>query len=225
MTTPTIVVGLDGSESARRAARAAAAWGERAGARLVLVGVRTPSPPVGAPVLPRGALRAALLGSVVTELLMDATVPVLAVPAQVDRTATRSVVCGVPDTAEATLAATAAARVAELFDAALVLVHVLERDGAAERAYALLADVAAALDTTAEVERLVRTGSVAEQLTTVADERGSALIAVGSRGRGPARTLLLGSTTRDVLATGRHALLATPPRAVDHVLTRVGTSV
>jgi nucleotide-binding universal stress UspA family protein len=282
-TGPAFVVGLDGSDAARAAAQAAAAWAERATARLVLVRVRAPTPPVATAALPgirapthadvaaqedadarealerdrealglgdvqvrvevgaaagrllavageedanlvvvgthgQGAVRAALLGSVVTEVLMDATLPVLAVPAAVDRGATRSVVCGVVDTAESTLAATAAASVAELTGATLVLVHVLQRGEQPHDGERLLGELTAALEPSVEVEPLVRVGRPAEQLTTVADERGSAVIAVGSRGRGAARTLLLGSTTREVLATGRHALLATPPGAVDHVL-------
>ncbi len=282
-TGPVFVVGLDGSDAARAAARTAAAWAERAAARLVLVRVRAPTPPVATAALPgvqaashaevaaredadarealereredlglsgaevrvevgaasarllavageedanlvvvgthgQGAVRAALLGSVVTELLMDATVPVLAVPAGVDHGATRSVVCGVVDTAESTLAATAAARVAALTGATLVLVHVLGRGEQPADGERLLAELTAALEPAGEVELVVRTGRPAEQLTAVADERGSAVVAVGSRGRGPARTLLLGSTTREVLHTGRHSLLATPPGTVDHVL-------
>jgi nucleotide-binding universal stress UspA family protein len=176
-------------------------------ARLLVVGTRG-----------QGAVRAALLGSVVTELMMHAPLPVLAVPAGFDDRPPQSVVCGIVDTAEATLAATAAERLATLAGARLVLVSVIREGADPGRAETVLREVADALDSRVGVDLVVRHGSAADQLAIVAGAYGTPLIALGSRGLGPARSVLLGSTSRAVLHTGRFALLTTPPPAVDRVL-------
>lgn len=176
-------------------------------AALIVVGTRG-----------QGAARAALLGTVAGELLAKSPVPVLAVPADPAQEDMQSIVCGVVDRAESTLAAAAAERLASNLGRTLVLAHVVERGEDEQRAEALLASAADTLDSPGDVQRVVRTGAVAAELMALADERGSAVIAVGPRGRGTVRAALVGSTSRDLLSAGRYAVLATPPPAVDRLL-------
>lgn len=282
----TIIVGLDGSPSARRAGLFARTLAGRTGAQLVLTGVREPVPPIGAPALPgverttasqvgreedarllealrrdrdelglsgarlraevdvapperlirvadeeqadlivvgtrgQGAARAALLGTVAGDLVARSPVPVLVVPADADPGEMRSIVCGVVERAESLLAAARAQRLARALGLELVLAHVVEPGEDASRAEVVMSAVSGALESPRDLQVVVRTtpGTVAAELAALADERGSAVIAVGPRGRGAVRAAIFGSTSRDILDLGRHALLATSPAAVDRVL-------
>lgn len=182
-------------------------------AQLIVVGTRG-----------QGAARAALLGTVAGDLFANSPVPVLAVPTDAPDEELQRIVCGVVDTAESMRAAAAAERLARDLSCTLVLVHVVKSGEDAAQAEVLLGNVAGALEAPRDVQRVVRTGAVAAELVAVAvavaDERGSAVIAVGPRGRGAVRAALLGSTSRDILSAGRYALLATPRAAVDRVLAK-----
>lgn len=178
-------------------------------AELIVVGTRG-----------QGAARAALLGTVAGDLFANSPVPVLAVPTDAPDEELQRIVCGVVDTAESMRAAAAAERLARDLGCTLVLVHVVKSGEDAAQAEVLLGNVAGALEAPGDVQRVVRTGAVAAELVAVADERGSAVIAVGPRGRGAVRAALLGSTSRDILSAGRYALLATPRAAVDRVLAK-----
>jgi len=54
-------------------------------------------------------------------------------------------------------------------------------------------------------------GPAAEVLITVAKDEDAAMIAVGSRGSGPLRSLVLGSVTEALVQAGRVPVLAVPP--------------
>lgn len=178
-------------------------------AELIVVGTRG-----------QGAARAALLGTVAGNLLAHSPVPVLAVPAGAPDEEIKSIVCGVVDTAESTLAAVTARRLARDLGCGLILVHLVESGEQAAQSEALLGSVADLLESPVDVQRIVRSGAVAAELAAVADEGGSTVIAVGPRGRGAVRTALLGSTSREILSFGRYSLLATSPAAVDRLLAK-----
>jgi nucleotide-binding universal stress UspA family protein len=56
---------------------------------------------------------------------------------------------------------------------------------------------------------------VAEQLVACAVERQAAVVAVGSRGRSPAREILLGSVAMGVLHRAQRPVLVVPARRVE----------
>jgi nucleotide-binding universal stress UspA family protein len=119
-----------------------------------------------------------------------------------------TVVCGIDASAESLRAAQVAGRLARALGARPVLVHAIEerpsfvcadrRERAGERsleeAQALLGETR--LDGFAEVERRIARAEPADALASVALEMHAKLVAVGSRGRGPLRAALLGSTSR-----------------------------
>lgn len=227
----TIIVGLDGSPAARSALRVARRLVERGDARLILTGVRGHLPPFAAPALPvvgrvtqpmvsrdeHECLRAALqrYGD---ELALSASR--VRAEVRVPDEQIKSIVCGVVDSAESTLAGVTAGRLARDLGCTLVLVHVLAPGDQVAHAEALLANAADMLDAPGEVRRVVRSGAAAAELAAVADEQGAVVIAVGPRGRGAVRAALLGSISRAVLSCGRYALLAPPPAAVDRLLAK-----
>jgi len=128
-------------------------------AELIVVGTRG-----------QGAARAAMLGTVAGDLLANSPVPVLAVPADAADAEIQCIVCGVVDSAESTLVAVIAERLARDLGCALVLVHVVVVGEDAAQAEALLSSVADVLDAPGDVQRVVRNGAVAAELAAVADE-------------------------------------------------------
>lgn len=63
-------------------------------------------------------------------------------------------------------------------------------------------------------ERRVVTGFPAERLADLADDESAQLIVVGSRGRGPLRSALLGSVSTSLIGLARCPVLVVPPSAV-----------
>jgi nucleotide-binding universal stress UspA family protein len=59
----------------------------------------------------------------------------------------------------------------------------------------------------AAVETTTETGEPAERIETVAEQERADLIVVGSRGRGPLRAALLGSTSRALAANARRPIV------------------
>ena len=141
-----IICGIDGSHGGRRAARSARELAEKLHARLVLVHVVPPRPP-----------------------MVLAAVPVGAHPV-------------------------ATAQMAEL------------DKSDADAAFASVADEAAGAD----AEQVTMHGYAADRLSALANARGARLIVVGTRGRGPARTALLGSVSQELAAGATRPVVIVP---------------
>jgi nucleotide-binding universal stress UspA family protein len=141
-----IICGIDGSPGGRRAARTARELAEKLHARLVLVHVVPPRPPVVLPAVPVGAHPGA------------------------------------------------SAQLRELDEAD------------AETAFASVADEAAG----ANAEQVTMHGYAADRLSALAHARGARLIVVGTRGRGPARSALLGSVSQELAAGSCRPVVIVP---------------
>jgi len=63
------------------------------------------------------------------------------------------------------------------------------------------------------VDLLIRRGAPVTEIVRAAEEVGATLIALGSRGRGEARAVLLGSVSERVLHTAHCPVLIVPPAA------------
>ena len=146
-----------------------------------------------------------------------------------------AIVCGVDGSPESRAALAYATELADQLGARLVLAHVVEpipapfaavgpstdpvpssfaavseREAEGER---LLDDAAEATDAEHAEQRVV-TGIPAERLADLADDEGARLIVVGSRGRGPLRSALLGSVSTSLIGLARCPVLVVPPWAV-----------
>ena len=148
-----------------------------------------------------------------------------------------AIVCGVDGSPESQAALGYAMDLAERLGTRLVLAHVVEptpatvaavgRDaGRMPSTFATMSEREAEgerlLDEVAEAagsdhaEQRVVTGLPAERLADLADDEGAQLIVVGSRGRGPLRSALLGSVSTSVIGLARCPVLVVPPGAVLH---------
>lgn len=209
-------------------ARGRVEFGEPA-ARLAAVADETEASLIVVGARGRGAMGAALLGSVSQTLATERSRPLLVVPpkAAVDRRSgagdesASSIVCGVDGSASATNAVRVAAAIAAALDLRLVLVHV-EQDGEEARIggidfedsletetrprLRLLHRVAEAAGD-AEVEACLASGSPAAALEEVAARESAELLAVGTRGHGALKALALGSVSRTLAASGSRPVL------------------
>ena len=139
----------------------------------------------------------------------------------------RSIVCGINDSAEARRAAKLTVRLADAFDAEPILVHAVENrltfpygDLALrerQRGQALRAgtELAARIDAGKEAEERILRERPERALARVASETDAMLVVVGSRGRGPLRSALFGSTSRATLRALERPVLVVPPRATE----------
>jgi nucleotide-binding universal stress UspA family protein len=126
-----------------------------------------------------------------------------------------TVICGVDGSSRALLAATAAADLANALDTTLTLACVDDpwtRDLGSARSGDVVRAAAEAVDPLTRVDEVTAVGNAARQLTRLARERDASLIAVGSRGRGPAQGRALGSITAIVTGLAECPVLIVPPR-------------
>jgi nucleotide-binding universal stress UspA family protein len=187
----------------------------------------------------RSALGAALLGSVSAELPLRASCPVMVLPAHapVPRFSTArglrpAIVCGVVDSEDGQSAARIAGELARALDARLHLVYsrmpmpplgggIYGRHGLAvsyeilveseQRVALALLERAAGWTGCAEeqVEPALEIGEPAERIEAVGRKEGAVMAVVGSRGRGPFRAAVLGSTSRTLASlAGRPVVIA-----------------
>ena len=152
----------------------------------------------------------------------------------------RSIMCGVDGSPDSQAAVGVAARLAERFDARLVLAHVAEvpvapyaavggmgasrialqpktlatRDDLEEAGARLLEQIVADHGL-GEAERRVVVGFPAERLADLADDEDAELIVVGSRGRGRFRAAFLGSVSNTLVGVARCPVLIVPPGAAE----------
>lgn len=165
----------------------------RLAAELIVVGTRG-----------QGPLEDVLVpGSTSTGLARDAPVPVVVSPRRRGDDDARlpggALLCGVDDSELSVAAAREAGRLAERLGVTLVLVAV---DAGSDDPAAGDASAAAAAEEVAsgvEIRTESSRGSVAEELLAASARHDAGLIAVGSRGRGPLASALLGSVTRTLL--------------------------
>jgi nucleotide-binding universal stress UspA family protein len=185
---------------------------ERLAAELIVVGNRGQSPIED--VLVPGSISAAMARS--------APVPVVLTPPVIDEASVGlpgdALACGVDGSELSIAAARATARLAERLGVPLVMVNVeSDSDDSAgeDKTAAAVAEAAAGVEVRTERSR----GPVAEELVAAAVRHGAGLIAVGSRGRGALKSVLLGSVTagllrisdRPVLVVSRSAANADVP--------------
>ena len=184
----------------------------------------------------RGAVKAALLGSVSSGVVRESDRPVLIVPPQADRFTgaeapeCATVVCGVDGSGEAGAAARVAAQLAVALGLGLVLVHAYQQRSSSpsmpapgltppiardleqrqrEGARGLLE--ATALDIGQEgAEIRIELGDAASVLDRSAADERAALIVVGTHGRGRLASALVGSTSARLAALGSRPVVVVP---------------
>lgn len=146
-----------------------------------------------------------------------------------------AIVCGIDGSPHSQAALDYATELADQLDARLVLAYVVEP---APTPYTAIGPVAGAapsqlstvverhaeggrllgelveLTGAARAEQRVVTGIPAESLADLADDEEARLIVVGSRGRGPLRSALLGSVSTSLIGLARCPVLVVPPGAV-----------
>jgi nucleotide-binding universal stress UspA family protein len=146
-----------------------------------------------------------------------------------------AIVCGIDGSPESQAALGYATKLADQLGARLVLAHVVEplpaqlaavgpAAGPMSSAFATMSEREAEgerlLDEVAEAsgvdhaEQRVVSGLPAERLADLADDERAQLIVVGSRGRGPLRSALLGSVSTSLIGLARCPVLVVPPGAV-----------
>ena len=186
----------------------------------------------------RGALRAALLGSVSSAVVRASDRPVVIVAPEAahagdpDGRDRLTVVCGIDDSDQAKVVARVAARLAGVLE--LVLVHAyppgpsaaaipapgvappIDQEARDERqrygARRLLEEVVRDLEDPPTRVR-VELGSAASALDRCAQEEDAELIVVGAHGRGPLASFLLGSTSARLAASASTPVVIVPPGA------------
>jgi nucleotide-binding universal stress UspA family protein len=189
----------------------------------------------------RGAVRAALLGSVSSAVARASDRPVVIVPPgaapgpDLGAGERSAIVCGVDRSEEAKGAARVAATLAAALRLELVLVHAyasgpsgaaVPAPGAAppisyedveetqrERARRLLEQVARDLDRAPGVRMRIEEDAPASLLSRCADAENAELIVVGTHGRGLVSSVLLGSTSSRLAASASQPVVVVPTGA------------
>jgi nucleotide-binding universal stress UspA family protein len=190
----------------------------------------------------RGAVRAALLGSVSSAVARASDRPVVIVPPgsapehDLEARERSVIVCGVDHTEEAKSAARVAATLAAALRLELVLVHAyasgpsgaaIPAPGAAppisyedveetqrERARRLLEQVARDVDADPGVRMRIEADAPAFALDRCAEAENAELIVVGTHGRGVIASVLLGSTSSRLAASASRPVLVVPMGAM-----------
>jgi nucleotide-binding universal stress UspA family protein len=154
-------------------------------ARLIIVGTRG-----------RGNASAALLGSVSAELAGRASCPVLVVPdAELEAGRRGGIVCGVDGSKAAAAVVVTAAGLAHALDVPLTLVSADAPHADGDWSQEALTAASAYAREAPHLERVTAVGDAAHELARVAFEHDAALLVVGSRGRGPVRSAMVGSVS------------------------------
>jgi nucleotide-binding universal stress UspA family protein len=180
----------------------------------------------------RRRLPAAVLGSFSAGLVAEASCPVVVVPphaAPRDGSGeSRAVVCGLDDSDRAGKVLRCADTLASLLEADLVVAHIAPiphwpGTAAVPRATEELRRVeaddvddflAALLDanpTASPTRRKVAFGDPGGALADMAEEEAAAFVVVGSRGRRPLTSAVLGSVTAELVGSSRTPVVVVPP--------------
>jgi nucleotide-binding universal stress UspA family protein len=138
------------------------------------------------------------------------------------------VVCGVDDSRGAREAVRVAADLSERLGLRLLLVHVArvnrsahargipDRHGESQEeeikeAARVLREITEEHGLDARAEPRLQVGDPVERLVEVAEEQGAAMVVVGSRGRGPLKSALLGSVSAGLAAGAPCPVVVVPP--------------
>jgi nucleotide-binding universal stress UspA family protein len=207
------------------AATALLAAAAAARARALIVGARG-----------HGRVHRAVLGSVSGRVTASAPCPVVVVPHDMANDLPLMdgpILCGVDGSAHAERGAAAAAAAAERLGRELVLVHVLPsalaavpvggagaavestalEEAARKDAWALLAATAGRVRVPARLITERATGTIASTLSELARREGATCLTIGSRGRGPVRSALLGSVSASAAVQSPCPVVVVPPEA------------
>jgi nucleotide-binding universal stress UspA family protein len=174
-----------------------------------------------------GRIHRAVLGSVSGRVAASAPCPVIVVPHDMKADVPLTdgpVLCGVDGSEQSEHGAAVAAALAERLGRELVLVHVLASgvvlDEVARReGWALLSAIAARLGIPARLAVELEGGTVASTLSERASRERAACVVMGSRGRGPFRSAVLGSVSTEAAIQSPCPVVIVPPDArpiVDH---------
>lgn len=192
------------------------------GAALILAGTR-----------PAGARAKAVFGSVTTRIVELAAMPVVIAPQACCESAlagdpwtTHEVIIAVDGSEESRAAAALAGRMARRARVAVVLAHVVPplppaaappvavvppiTDADQHAGWRILADARDVIPDPDDVEVELRQGVPAREIDRLARERGSDLIALGTRRPGRFRRLLAGSIADDLAASGERLVMVIP---------------
>jgi nucleotide-binding universal stress UspA family protein len=157
-------------------------------------------------------------GSTSAGLARNAPVPVVLVPSAMRETDVPlpggALVCGVDGSELSVAAARTAGRLAGRLGVPLVLVNVATSSGAAwddGKVTAAVAEAAPEVELRTERSR----GTVAQELVAASARHEAGLIAVGSRGRGALKSVLLGSVTSMLIRVSDRPVLVVSRSAVD----------
>jgi nucleotide-binding universal stress UspA family protein len=173
-------------------------------ARLIVVGTRG-----------RGIATSALLGSVSAELAGRASRPVVVVP-DAEPEAGRGgggIVCGVDGSKAAAAVAVTAAGLAHALGLSLTLVSADAPHADGYWSHESLAAASAHAREAPQLERVAAVCDAAQELARVAFEHDAALLVVGSRGRGPVRSAILGSVSARLARLAPCPVVIVPPDA------------
>ena len=184
----------------------------------------------------RGRFGRAVLGSVSGRVAAHADCPVVVVPHAAESFRAGGdgpVVCAVDGSAEAEAGAVVAARAAERLGRELILTHVLHTgtmldEAAAREGTVLLQTTAGRIEPSARLSLEPQVGSVAATLAAIAARERAALLVVGSRGRGPVHSALLGSVSTGVVLSATCPVVIVSPDAqntLEPLLSAVGQPV
>lgn len=168
-----------------------------------------------------GRFGRAVLGSVSGRLAAQAPCPVIVVPHGGDEPAAREegpIVCAIDGSGHAEAGAIVAAAAARLLGRDLILVHVLQAglvlDEVAEReGWAFLTTAAERIDVPTRLIAEPQTATVTSTLAAIVARERAACLVVGSRGRGPVRSAVLGSVSTGVITEACCPVVVVPPNA------------
>jgi nucleotide-binding universal stress UspA family protein len=163
-----------------------------------------------------GRLHRALLGSVAGRVAAAAPCPVVLAPNAIDddgATGAGPIVCGVDGSAQAADGATVAAAAAERFGQELVLAHVVSGGPPHAHAWEVLTSMSEWVAAPARLVAESSVDSVSATLCEIARRERAACLVVGSRGRGPLRSAVLGSVSASVATGAPCPVVVVPPEA------------
>lgn len=178
----------------------------------------------------RGALAAALLGSVSAAAVSRSRCPVMVVPEGSELVPGHPIVCAVDDSPAARSATRAALWLSLRLDSELLVVHAIASSpppnasaapGVPDRLVELERKEAARFLTRlaleeglgADVERRLTHGGEAESIRELAEEEDASLVVVGTRRHGRLRAVLVGSVSLDVRSSCSRPVVVVPAGA------------
>lgn len=183
-----------------------------------------------------GSVRRAVLGSVSGRVAARAPCPVVIAPHDMgghEPLADGSILCGVDGSAQAARGAMVAAAAAQRLGRELILAHILsprlqgvlpaelarrEEELARREVRALLTGLASRIGPIRLIAEPVG-ATVTSTLSDIARSESAACLVIGSRGRGPLRSALLGSVSAHAAVEAPCPVVVVPPaahRVVDH---------